>query len=49
VTDRTEPKNISVKETKISILQAKQEVLERTNLPAFLKLFKNVIVIKTSV
>jgi hypothetical protein len=27
----------------------KQEVLERTNLPTFLKLFKNVICIKTSV
>jgi hypothetical protein len=29
--------------------QTKQEVLERTNLPTFLTLFKNVICIKTSV
>jgi hypothetical protein len=31
------------------ISQKKQEVLERTNLPTFLTLFKNVICIKTSV
>jgi hypothetical protein len=31
------------------VKQKQQEVLERSNLPAFLTLFKNVICIKTSV
>jgi hypothetical protein len=44
--------NKSVSDAYVRELQSqkgKQEVLERTNLPTFLTLFKNVICIKTSV